>query len=309
MYSYFFRRLSMMAVTLFAIITLTFFLMHAVPGGPFVSERMLAPEIAAALNAKYGLDLPIWQQYFNYLGRILTFDLGPSFKYPGVSINSMIAAGLPVTLRTGLLAVICVVALGVPLGIVAALNRNRWPDTTVMFIATLGVAIPSYVIATVSLYVFALRLGWVPTFGLDDWRGYFLPVFALSGFWISFVSRLTRSSLLETLDQDFITTARAKGLRPDQILFKHGLRNSLLPVVTVLSPVVANLITGSFVIEQIFALPGIGRQFVLSITNRDYTAIMGITIFYAAILMVMILIVDLLYVWLDPRIKLTKAPA
>lgn len=309
MYIYILHRLGMMALTLFAIITLTFFLMHAVPGGPFVSERMLAPEIAGALNAKYGLDLPIWQQYLNYLVRILSFDLGPSFKYPGVSINSMIAAGLPVTLQTGLLAVICVVALGVPLGITAALNRNRWPDTTVMFIATLGVAIPSYVIATISIYVFALRLGWVPTFGLDDWRGYFLPVFALSGFWISFVSRLTRSSLLETLDQDYMTTARAKGLRKGQILFKHGLRNSLLPVVTVLGPVVANLITGSFVIEQIFALPGIGRQFVLSITNRDYTAIMGITIFYAAVLMVMILIVDLLYVWLDPRIKLTKAAA
>ncbi|AVF02601.1 MAG: oligopeptide ABC transporter permease OppB [Devosia indica] len=309
MIGYLAQRLGMMAVTLFAIITLTFFLMHAVPGGPFVSERMLAPEIAAALNAKYGLDLPIWQQYLNYLGSIASFDLGPSFKYPGVSINSMIAAGLPVTLQTGLLAIICVVALGVPLGVIAALNRNRWPDTTVMFIATLGVAIPSYVIATVSLYVFALRLGWVPTFGLDDWRGYFLPVFALSGFWISFVSRLTRSSLLETLEQDYMTTARAKGLKPGQILFKHGLRNSLLPVVTVLGPVVANLVTGSFVIEQIFALPGIGRQFVLSITNRDYTAIMGITIFYAAILMVMILIVDLLYVWLDPRIKLTKAAA
>lgn len=309
MIGYLAQRLGMMAVTLFAIITLTFFLMHAVPGGPFVSERMLAPEIAAALNAKYGLDLPIWQQYLNYLGSIASFDLGPSFKYPGVSINSMIAAGLPVTLQTGLLAIICVVALGVPLGVIAALNRNRWPDTTLMFIATLGVAIPSYVIATVSLYVFALRLGWVPTFGLDDWRGYFLPVFALSGFWISFVSRLTRSSLLETLEQDYMTTARAKGLKPGQILFKHGLRNSLLPVVTVLGPVVANLVTGSFVIEQIFALPGIGRQFVLSITNRDYTAIMGITIFYAAILMVMILIVDLLYVWLDPRIKLTKAAA
>ncbi|MCR6636090.1 ABC transporter permease [Devosia sp.] len=309
MFTYILNRLGMMLVTLWAIVTLTFFLMHAVPGGPFVSERMLAPEIAAALNAKYGLNLPIWQQYLNYLGRILTFDLGPSFKYPGVSINSMIAAGLPVTLQTGLLAVICVVALGVPLGVIAALNRNRWPDTTVMFIATLGVAIPSYVIATVSIYVFALRLGWVPTFGLDDWRGYFLPVFALSGFWISFVSRLTRSSLLETLEQDYMVTARAKGLRKGQILFKHGLRNSLLPVVTVLGPVVANLITGSFVIEQIFALPGIGRQFVLSITNRDYTAIMGITIFYAAILMVMILIVDLLYVWLDPRIKLTKAAA
>lgn len=309
MIGYLAQRLGMMAVTLFAIITLTFFLMHAVPGGPFVSERMLAPEIASALNAKYGLDLPIWQQYLNYLGSIASFDLGPSFKYPGVSINSMIAAGLPVTLQTGLLAIICVVALGVPLGVIAALNRNQWPDTTVMFIATLGVAIPSYVIATVSLYVFALRLGWVPTFGLDDWRGYFLPVFALSGFWISFVSRLTRSSLLETLEQDYMTTARAKGLKPGQILFKHGLRNSLLPVVTVLGPVVANLVTGSFVIEQIFALPGIGRQFVLSITNRDYTAIMGITIFYAAILMVMILIVDLLYVWLDPRIKLTKAAA
>lgn len=309
MIRYLAQRLGMMALTLFAIITLTFFLMHAVPGGPFVSERMLAPEIAAALNAKYGLDLPIWQQYLNYLGRILSFDLGPSFKYPGVSVNTMIAAGLPVTLQTGLLAVICVVALGVPLGILAALNRNRWPDTAVMSVATLGVAIPSYVIATVTLYVFAQRLGWVPTFGIDNWRGYILPVFALSGFWISFVSRLTRSSLLETLDQDYMTTARAKGLRPRQILIKHGLRNSLLPVVTVLGPVVANLVTGSFVIEQIFALPGIGRQFVLSITNRDYTAIMGITIFYAAILMVMILIVDLLYVWLDPRIKLSKAAA
>lgn len=309
MYSYILQRIGLMAITLWAIATLTFFLMHAVPGGPFVSERMLAPEIEAALNAKYGLDQPVWQQYLNYLGGLLRFDLGPSFKYPGVSINSLIAAGLPVTMQTGLLAVICVVAVGVPLGIIAALNRNRWPDTTVMFVATLGVAIPSYVIATVSLYFFALRLGWVPTFGLDDWRGFILPVFALSGFWISFVSRLTRSSLLETLGQDYMTTARAKGLRPGQVLFKHGLRNSLLPVVTVLGPVVANLITGSFVIEQIFALPGIGRQFVLSITNRDYTAIMGITIFYAAILMVMILIVDLLYVWLDPRIKLSKAKA
>ena len=306
---YILQRLGMMLVTLWAIVTLTFFLMHAVPGGPFVSERMLAPEIAAALNAKFGLDQPIWVQYLNYLRGILTLDLGPSFKYPGVSINTMIADGLPTTLRTGLLAVIAVVALGVPMGILAALNRNKWPDTTVMMLATIGVAIPSYVIATVSLYIFALRLGWVPTFGLDDWRGYILPVFALSGFWVSFVARLTRSSLLETFEQDYMTTARAKGLRPSQVLFKHGLRNSLVPVVTVLGPVVANLITGSFVIEQIFALPGIGRQFVLSITNRDYTAIMGITIFYAAALMVMILIVDLLYAVLDPRIKLTSAAA
>nr|WP_281070702.1 ABC transporter permease [Oceaniglobus trochenteri] len=295
--------MALMAVTLWVIITLTFFMMHAVPGGPFVSERMMAPEIAAALDAKWGLSDPLWQQYLNYLRGILRFDLGPSFKYPGVSVNEMIADGLAVTARTGLLAVLCVVAVGVPLGIAAALNRGRWPDTGVMMLATIGVAVPSYVIATVMLYVFALRLGWVPTFGLDDWRGYILPVIALAGFWVSFVARLTRSSLLETLDQDYMTTARAKGLRRRQILIRHGLRNSLIPVVTVLGPVVANLLTGSFVIEQIFALPGIGRHFVLSITNRDYTAIMGITIFYAAFLILMILIVDILYLWLDPRIR------
>ncbi|MET3896838.1 oligopeptide transport system permease protein [Devosia sp. UYZn731] len=309
MATYVIQRLGLMLLTLFAIVTLTFFLMHAVPGGPFVSERMLAPEIEASLNAKFGLSDPIWLQYLHYLRGIAMFDLGPSFKYPGVSVNQMIADGLPVTLRLGLLAVICVVALGVPMGIVAALNRNKWPDTGVMLLATMGVAIPSYVIATVLLYVFAFKLGWVPTFGLDDWRGYILPVLALAGFWISFVARLSRSSLLETFEQDYMTTARAKGLRPGQVLFKHGLRNSLIPVVTVLGPVVANLVTGSFVIEQIFALPGIGRHFVLSITNRDYTAIMGITIFYAALLMVMILIVDLLYLWLDPRIKLSRQSA
>lgn len=305
MTGYIFKRLVLMAITLFAIITLTFFLMHAVPGGPFTSEKMLAPEVEAALNAKYHLDDPLWLQYLNYLQGVLVFDFGPSFKYAGVTVNDLILQGLPVTGRTGLLAVICVIALGVPLGIVAALNKNRWPDTTVMVIATVGVAIPSYVVATLALYIFALRLGWVPTFGLEDWRGYILPVLALSGFWISFVARLSRSSLLETLDQDYMTTARAKGLKPGQILFKHGLRNSLIPVVTVLGPVVANLVTGSFVIEQIFALPGIGRHFVLSITNRDYTAIMGITIFYAFALMVMIFIVDMLYLVLDPRIKLT----
>ncbi|PHR56221.1 MAG: peptide ABC transporter permease [Robiginitomaculum sp.] len=297
------RRVGMMAVTLWAIITLTFILMHAVPGGPFVSEKMLAPEIEAALNAKFGLDQPLWRQYLNYLSGVLTFDLGPSFKYPGVTVNQMISEGLAVTAQTGLLALICVVALGVPAGVIAALNRGKWPDTLAMFVATLGIAVPSYVVATVSLYIFALRLGWTPAFGLDDWRGYILPVFALSGFWMSFVARLTRSSLLETMEQDYIMTARAKGLPAHTIMLRHGLRNSLIPVVTVLGPVVANLLTGSFVIEQIFALPGIGRHFVQSITNRDYTAIMGITIFYAAFLMLMLLIVDLLYLWLDPRIS------
>jgi oligopeptide transport system permease protein len=292
-----------MATTLFAIITLTFFLMHLVPGGPFVSDKMMAPEIQAALNAKFHLDQPVWLQYLNYLKGVVAFDFGPSFKYPGMTVNQMILEGLPVTAKVGMLSLICVIALGVPMGVIAAVHRNRWPDSLVMILATIGVAVPSYVIATLALYVFALRLGWVPTFGVDDWRGYFLPVIALSGFWISFIARLSRSSLLETLQQDYMTTAKAKGLRTGQVLFKHGLRNSLIPVVTVLGPVAANLLTGSFVIEQIFALPGIGRHFVLSITNRDYTAIMGITIFYATILMVMIFIVDMLYLVLDPRIK------
>lgn len=303
MIGYVLQRLVLMVATLFAIVTLTFFLMHLVPGGPFVSDKMMAPEIQAALDAKFRLDQPVWLQYLNYLKGVATFNFGPSFKYPGMTVNQMILEGLPVTAKVGMLALICVICLGVPMGVIAAIYRNRWPDSLVMVVATIGVAVPSYVIATLALYVFALRLGWVPTFGVDDWRGYFLPVFALSGFWISFIARLARSSLLETLQQDYMTTAKAKGLRPGQILFKHGLRNSLIPVVTVLGPVAANLLTGSFVIEQIFALPGIGRHFVLSITNRDYTAIMGITIFYATILMVMIFIVDMLYLVLDPRIK------
>ena len=219
MTTYVLQRLSLMVVTLFTIITLTFFLMHAVPGGPFVSDKMMAPEIQAAINAKYHLDDPIWVQYLNYLRGIASFDLGPSFKYPGMSVNQIIAEGLPTTLKVGVLALICVVSLGVPLGIVAALNRNRWPDTLVMVIATIGVAVPSYVIATVALYVFALRLGWVPTFGLDDWRGYFLPVFALSGFWISFIARLARSSLLETLQHGLHDHRQGQGPRsgPDPV--------------------------------------------------------------------------------------------
>jgi len=306
MLAYLAKRIGMMMITLFSIITLTFFLMHAIPGGPFTSEKMLAPEIEAALNAKFGLNEPIWIQYVNYLKGILSFDLGPSFKYPGVRVNDLIMEGLPVTAKTGFLALLCVAALGIPLGVLAALYQNKWQDTAVMLFATIGVAIPSYVVATVALYIFALKLNLVPTFGLDDWRGYILPVIALSGFWLSFIARLSRSSLLDVLGQDYMVTAKAKGLHPLTVLFKHGLRNALIPIVTVLGPVVANLLTGSFVIEQIFALPGIGRHFVLSISNRDYTTIMGITIFYAAFLMIMILIVDMLYMYLDPRIKLAE---
>ena len=232
--------------------------------------------------------------------------LGPSFKYAGMSVNQIIAEGLPTTLKVGVLALICVVALGVPLGIVAALNRNRWPDTLVMVVATIGVAVPSYVIATVALYVFALRLGWVPTFGLDDWRGYFLPVFALSGFWISFIARLARSTSRDAA-AGLHDHRQGQGVEagPDPVQARaaqladpggHRARRW--------SPTSSPARSSS---SRSSPLPGIGRHFVLSITNRDYTAIMGITIFYAAVLMVMIFIVDMLYLVLDPRIKYREA--
>lgn len=306
MVRYFIKRFLSTLITLFLIITLTFFLMHAIPGGPFTGEKAISPEVQRALLEKYHLDDPIWKQYADYLFAIARLDLGPSFKYPGITVNSLIAKGLPITLKAGGLAVLLVICLGIPLGIVAALKHNRWQDSAVMALATIGIAIPSFVVATIILYIFALKLGWFPTFGVRSWTGYVLPVIALSGFWLAFVARLTRSSVLEVLQQDYMITARAKGLYEKQILFKHGLKNALIPIITMLGPIIANLMTGSFVIEQIFALPGVGKYFVQSISNRDYTTIMGITIFYAAFLIVMIFIVDVLYVLIDPRIKLAK---
>ncbi len=295
-----------MIITLYLIITLTFFLMHAVPGGPFTTDKFLSPEVEKALLEKYHLDDPLWKQYADYMSRVAKFDFGPSFKYPGITVNDMIMKGLPASLKVGSLAFILVVFIGVPTGVIAALKHNRWQDRLVMVSATVWIAVPSFIVATVCLYVFALKLNWVPTFGLESWKSYFLPVIALCAFWLAFIARLTRSSYLEVLQQDYMVTARSKGLYQHQVLIKHGLKNALIPVVTVLGPVVANLLSGSFVVEHIFAIPGIGRYFVQSISDRDYTAIMGITIFYATFLIVMVFIVDMIYLFLDPRIKLKK---
>lgn len=255
---------------------------------------------------KYHLDDPLWKQYVDYMKGIVRLDLGPSFKYEGMTVNDLIAKGFPTSAKVGFFAVILIVLVGMPLGVIAALKQNRWPDGLVMFIATLGVAIPSFVVATILLYVFSLRLGLTPAFGIADWKGYILPVVAVSGFYLSFIARLTRSSLLEVLQQDYMRTARAKGLSESKVIIKHGLRNALIPIITMLGPVVAGMLTGSFVIEKIFALPGIGRYFVQSISNRDYTTIMGITVFYAAFLVMIVFIVDLLYGLIDPRIRLSK---
>jgi oligopeptide transport system permease protein len=300
---YILKRMGMMIMTLLLIVVLVFFLMHAIPGGPFTAQRELPPEVEAALVEKYNLDEGLGAQLIHYIGGLLQGDLGPSFKYPGMRVNDFIVEGFPVSAKLGLVTILFVLAASIPLGVVAALKNGKWQDMLTMLLATIGVTIPSFVIATVLMYFFSHKLGWLPAFGLDSPAGYILPVIALGGYSLSFMARLMRSSLLEVLGQDYIRTARAKGLTEFKVVVKHALRNALIPVITILGPTVAALLTGSFVIEKIFALPGMGRHFVTSITNRDYTTILGITIFYATFLVAMIFIVDMFYLLIDPRIK------
>jgi oligopeptide transport system permease protein len=297
------KRLGMMLITLFVVILLTFLLMHGVPGGPFTRDKQVAPAVLAALEKKYHLDDPLYKQFFDYLSGLLRFDLGPSFKYTGKTVNDFISNGFPFSSRLGLVTLVFVLLSSIPMGIVAALKNGRWQDMLLMAVATLGVTIPSFVIAAVLMYFFAFQLNWVPTFGVDKWQGYILPMIALGGYSVSFLARLMRSSLLEVMGQDYIRTARAKGISELRVITRHALRNALIPLVTVLGPTVANLFTGSFVIEKIFAIPGMGAHFVNSVTQRDYTTIMGMTVFYAAFLISMVFIVDLFYCMIDPRIK------
>ncbi|MCK5674449.1 MAG: ABC transporter permease [Spirochaetales bacterium] len=303
MSTYIFKRMGMTILTLLLIAILVFFLMHAIPGGPFTAQRELPPEVEAALMEKYNLDAGLMEQLVNYLGGLLKGDLGPSFKYPGMRVNDFIREGFPVSAKLGFITIIFVLAAAIPLGILAALKNGKWQDILTMFIATIGVTIPSFVIATLLMYAFSYKLGWLPAFGFDKPTGYILPVIALGGYSMSFLARLMRSSLLEVMGQDYIRTARAKGLTEFNVVIHHALRNAMIPVVTVLGPTIAALLTGSFVIEKIFALPGMGKHFVTSITNRDYTTILGITIFYATFLVVMVFLVDMFYVLIDPRIK------
>ncbi len=303
MYRYILKRIAMTFLTLFIIILLTFIFMHAVPGGPFTREKQLPPKVQEALNQKYHLDDPLPKQFFDYLKGLARLDLGPSFKYQGKSVNDFISEGFPVSAKLGLITLVFIVLIALPLGILAAIKNGKWQDVFVMTLATLGVTIPSFVIATALIYVFSFRLELLPTFGLDSWQGYILPIIALGGYSISFIARLMRSSLLEVMKQDYIRTARMKGQTEFKVITRHALRNALIPVITILGPTVAGLLTGSFVIEKIFAIPGMGVYFVDSVAQRDYTAIMGMTIFYATFLIVMIFLVDMFYMMIDPRIK------
>lgn len=303
MVRYFAKRLGMMLVALFMIVLLTFIIMHSVPGGPFTSDRKVSEEVEAALNEKYHLDRPLTEQFADYVGGVVRGDLGPSYKFPGKDVNDFISNGFPVSAKLGLITLVFVLLAALPMGILAAVKNGKWQDMAVMAAATVGVTIPSFVIATVLIYLFSFKLNILPTFGVDTWKGYVLPVIALGGYSISYLARLTRSSLLEVMGQDYIRTARAKGLPEWKVIVKHAIRNALIPIITVLGPTVANLLTGSFVIEKIFAIPGLGGYFVNSVTQRDYTTIMGVTIFYASFLMAMIFIVDIFYCLIDPRIK------
>ena len=290
--------------TLLVIITVAFFMMRLAPGGPFDEEQAIPPEIAANLEAAYGLDEPVPVQFGRYLSGILHGDLGPSFKYRDFRVSELIARGLPVTLTIGGLALVLAIALGVPLGMVAALRQNGPLDHLVMGMALVGIAVPSFVLAPVLALLFGVRLGWLPVAGWDagDARYLVLPVVTLALPFVAYLARLTRGSLLEVLQSPFIRTARAKGLDRPRIIWRHALKPTLLPVVSFLGPATAALLTGSLVVEQVFGLPGVGRYFVQGAINRDYTLVMGMVIFYAALILLLNLVVDLLYGWLDPRI-------
>ncbi|MBQ3418427.1 MAG: ABC transporter permease [Ruminococcus sp.] len=301
---YIIKRILLAIFTVWVVITITFFVMHAVPGGPFVGEKATTPAVQAAMEAKYGLDKPVVEQYFTYLKDIVTkFDFGPSLKQRGREVISIIGDGLKTSAKLGVIAAAVATVIGVVLGAVAALRRNKLIDRIIMVFTTAFVSMPSFIIGALLLALFSVQLGWLPANGTSA-AGLVLPIVTLALYPMAYITRLTRSSMLDVLGQDYIRTAKAKGVSGTRIIFGHALKNSLIPVLTYLGPMLAYIVTGSLVVEQIFAVPGIGRAFVSSITNRDYPMIMGTTIILAALIVVMNLVTDILYKVVDPRITL-----
>ena len=305
MLSYALRRILGVIPTLFVIVTLSFFVIRLAPGGPFDEEQALPPEIKANLEAAYGLDKPLTEQYLRYLSGLVRGDFGPSFKFKDFSVTELIAQGLPISLLLGLSAVLLALLVGIPLGTLAALRQNSPTDYGIMGVAVLGIALPSFVTGPLFALIFGLYLRWLPVAGWEtgQLRYLVLPVITLALPVIAYIARLTRGSALEVLASPYIRTARAKGLPLRVIMLRHALRPPLLPVVSFLGPAIAGVITGSIVIETVFALPGIGRYFTTGALNRDYTLVMGITILYGALIIACNLLVDLAYALLDPRVR------
>jgi oligopeptide transport system permease protein len=297
------QRLLQTIPVVWVIVTATFFMLRFVPGGPFTAERAVTPEIMRNLEAHYGLNKPLYRQYLDYCGSILRGDLGPSFKYPTRTVNEIIAEKLPVSVELGLWSLGVALCAGLPLGLLAAVKRNTWVDYLCSSASMVGICIPTFVMGPLLILVFSIHFGW---FNASGWYGpvdRVLPSLTLGSVYAAYVARLTRGGMLEVLSQDFIRTARAKGATEARILLKHALRGGLAPVVSFLGPAIAGIVTGSFVIESIFQIPGIGREFVNSAFNRDYTLVLGTVVLYAGFLIGMNLVVDIVQVWLNPKLK------
>lgn len=309
MLEYLLKKGGILLLSLWCIVTGTFFLMHAIPGDPFIGDRVIPEEALRSLYAYYGLDKPLWVQYLHYLKGICSGNLGPSIVYQGRTVNQFIAEGFPVSLALGIQALLIAIPSGIFLGTWAALKKNQWQDTFCMLISTVGISVPNFVLSSLLQFLFSVKLHLLPVARWGSIEHMVLPVIALAALPTAFIARLTRSSMIEVMQQDYIRTARAKGLPLLRIAIYHGLRNALLPVIGYLGPVVSHILTGSFMIEKIFAIPGLGQWMIHSINGRDYPMILGLTLFFSALLMFSSFIVDLLYALLDPRIRLAKQRA
>ncbi|MFP3387444.1 ABC transporter permease [Brevibacillus sp. SIMBA_040] len=308
MAGYIVKRLFASILTMFVLVTITFFLMHAVPGGPFspAEERKVPKSVMEKMEEKFGLNEPLGVQYVNYLKSIAQGDLGFSFKQADVTVNELISRGFPVSAKVGIVAIIIALIIGMLLGITSAIKRGKWADWTSMIFATVGISIPNFVLTVLMMFLFAVVLKLLPTYGLSSWKHYILPVIGLAFGPIAYIARLMRSSMLEVMRQDYILTARAKGVPEYRVIFKHALKNAIIPIVTYLGPLVAALLTGSFIVERVFSIPGIGRDFVTGISDRDYSVILGLTVFLGLFIIIANFIVDILYAVIDRRVKIEE---
>ncbi len=297
------KRLGMAILTVFLVIMITFFTMHAIPASPFSSEKAKSDKTIAALEAKYGFDKPVGIQFLNYVKNVATFDFGLSTAWVGSTVFDLIKSGFRYSALIGISAALIAIILGIILGAIAALTRGKWPDKIVQVVTTALVSMPSFVMATVLLLVVSLQLGWLPSMGNQP-GGLVLPIISLSLYPLAYITRLERSSMLDVLGQDYIRTARAKGLRQNKVIFKHALKNALSPVLTYAGPMIAFILTGSMVVENIFSVPGLGRLFVNSMLRTDYMMVMGVTIFLAFLIIMLNFLTDILYKVMDPRIDL-----
>lgn len=298
------KRLLQAIPVLFLVITITFFMVRAAPGGPFDEERVVPPDVLKQLNKRYHLDDPLWKQYVDYLGNVVQGDFGPSFKYPTHTVNDLISAGFPATLELSLYAITFALVVGLAAGLLAALKRNTWLDYTPMSVAMIGICMPTFVLGPILLLIFGLWLGWLPVAGWGQIPGdKILPAITLGSVYAAYIARISRGGMLEVLSQDYIRTAKAKGLSNTRIVFVHALRGGLAPVVSYLGPALAGLLSGSFVVETIFQIPGLGRFYVTAAFNRDYTMILGCTIFFAFLIIIFNLLSDTLLVWLNPKLR------